>query len=111
MKTIKKYLTDILERIARIEQKIIHGYDEFSHNQDSQDVVIRSYEIIGEIVKRLPDELLSQYTQVDWRTLKGFRDFLAHNYDAIELPVVWIAIEKLPVLRSTIETMLAHIED
>jgi uncharacterized protein with HEPN domain len=49
MKTDEIFLTHILTRC----QKIISvtsamSYDEFLENQDAQDVVIRSFEIVGE---------------------------------------------------------------
>lgn len=49
----------------------------------TQFAVIRAYEVIGEIVKRLPQTFTDEYLDVNWRKLAGFRDFLAHNYDEI----------------------------
>ena len=62
--------------------------------------------MIGEIAKRLPDRLLEQQPQVAWKKVKGFRDFLAHNYEAVILQIVWGAVEELPELRAAVEKLL-----
>lgn len=59
----------------------------------TQRAVIRSYEVIGEIVKRLPPEVPAAAPEVDWRTLTRFRDFLAHNYEVVVLRNGWTAVE------------------
>lgn len=54
-------------------------------DRKTQVAVIRAYKVIGEIVKRLPKDLLDEQPSVDWRRLIRFRDFLAHNYDRLVL--------------------------
>jgi uncharacterized protein with HEPN domain len=51
--------------------------------------------------------LLESYPQVDWKAIKGFRDFLAHNYDRVRIENILDALADLPVLKSTVEAMLA----
>ncbi len=80
MKTTRDYLTDVLLYISRIEDVAKHGKADFVANYLFHDAVIREYEVIGEIIKRLPAELLPAQSGVNWKTIKGFRDFLAHNY-------------------------------
>ena len=47
---------DILERIRRIERYTSDGREVFMASELHQDGVIRSFEVIGEVVKRLdPD--------------------------------------------------------
>lgn len=106
MKSVREYLQDALERIERIEKVISKGKAQFLSSDVYQDAVIRNYEVIGEIVKRLPEVLLQTAPAVPWADLKGFRDFLAHNYDRVDLEIVWSAIEQLPTLRSAVQTLL-----
>ena len=50
------YLRDILERINRIEETARQGEATFRQSYMHQDTIIRSFEVIGEIIKRLePD--------------------------------------------------------
>lgn len=77
----------------------------------AQLAVIRVYEVIGEIVKRLPQTVRDDHPEVDWRKLAGFRDFLSHNYDEIILEFVWQAIDDLPDLRAKIEAVHDRLPD
>ena len=73
--------------------------------------VIRAYGVIGEIVKRLPEDMLTAEAQVNWQTLRRFRYFLAQGYDAVVLENVWTAVEDLPNLRTAVEAMLIGLGD
>jgi len=99
----------MLERIARIEQMASAGKVAFVQSFMYQDTIIRNYEVIGEIAKRLPESLLQQTPEVPWSDLKGFRDFLSHNYDRVDLEIVWNAVQELPALRHAVETLLASL--
>ena len=51
------YLKDILERIRRIAMVAAEGREAFMESVVLQDAVLRNFEIIGEIVKRLDPTL------------------------------------------------------
>ncbi len=55
------YLQDILERIERIQTYTQEGQDAFFRSLLIQDGVIRSFEVIGEAVKRLSLHLRQTY--------------------------------------------------
>ncbi|PJF38374.1 MAG: DUF86 domain-containing protein, partial [Phototrophicales bacterium] len=52
-KTNRDYLNDMFEYIMRIEQATADGKAAFFASTLIQDAVIRQYEVIGEIAKRL----------------------------------------------------------
>lgn len=81
------------------------------HDQKTQYAVIRAYEVIGEIAKRLPQSLRDAHPEIDWRKLIGFRDFLAHNYEEIILEFVWAAVEDAPSVRAAVAALLASLPD
>ena len=55
----KAYVNDIVEAINRIEKYTTKlTINDFSESQLYQDAVVRNLEIIGEAVKRLPNELI-----------------------------------------------------
>lgn len=105
-KSVQGYLKDMLEYLEKISRFTENGYDAFSTDDKTQLAVIRAYEVIGEIVKRLPGDFRADNSQIDWRKLAGFRDFLSHNYDEILLAFVWNAVEDLPDLHVKVQTLL-----
>ncbi len=106
MKDTKKHLRDLLIYLNDVENFTHEGREIFVADRKTQFAVIRAYEVIGEIVKRLPAELLETQSVVEWQDIKEFRDFLAHNYEKVKLDIVWGAVEKLPMLKAAIEAML-----
>lgn len=107
MKDQQLYLEDILQRIVRIEDFTAEGHDAFAESVLVQDAVIRSFEVIGEAVKRLSPELTQRHSGVPWRRIAGFRDVLIHQYDDVDVDEVWEAIEKhLPPLKKAVQALL-----
>jgi uncharacterized protein with HEPN domain len=99
----KQYLEDILDCINRIEDYITNGKDAFKNTPMIQDAVIRNFEIIGEIVKRIPQDILSQQPQITWRAIAGFRDVLIHDYNVVDIDEVWLTVERdLPALKDAV---------
>lgn len=111
MSKTQQHLTDMLEYIGMIAEFSADGREAFLDDRKTQFAIIRAYEVIGEIAKRLPDELLTTQAHIEWKQIKAFRDFLAHNYERIRPDTVWNAVEKLPQLREAIEAMLVELSD
>lgn len=104
------YCLDILDRIRRIQTYSANGRDAFLTSELLQDAVIRSFEVIGEAVKRLDPQLTAQYRDVAWSDFAGFRDVLIHQYHNIRLDLVWdFAQEDLPALKDAVTALLTQI--
>ena len=72
----------------------------------------RALEILGEAVKRLPDDLRNRHPEIEWRAIAGMRDRLSHSYDAINHEILWKAVhERLPTLQATVQQMLRDLEN
>ncbi len=109
MKPVRDYLTVLLAYLEDIDFFTRAGESAFVADRKTQPAVMRAYEIVGEIVKRLPSELLDKQSHIDWKAVKGFRDVLIHQYDNVDLGIVWGAVERLPTLRTAIEALLAEL--
>ncbi len=107
MKDDRVYLHDILERIQRIEAFTKDGRTTFMESLLIQDAVIRNFEVIGEVVKRLSTDLRSQHSDVRWKDIAGFWDILIHDYMNVILAEVWKSCEiDLPPFKSRVKTIL-----
>lgn len=49
--------------------------------------------IMGEATKRLSGEFRKQNAHIPWIQVSGMRDIIFHQYDRLDLDVVWVVIE------------------
>lgn len=63
--------------------------EQFLGDEKTVDAVIRNFEVIGEAAGNLPIEFRSQYPDIDWHRIKGFRNRIVHEYFGIDYEIVW----------------------
>jgi uncharacterized protein with HEPN domain len=99
------YILDIMESIEAIESYIEpHNYESFIGNRMVYAATIRELEIIGEAAGKISQSLKDKYPNIDYRTIKDFRNVLAHEYFGVDMEIVWmIASQKIPQLKIEIE--------
>ncbi|HDS46385.1 MAG TPA: DUF86 domain-containing protein [Methanomicrobia archaeon] len=102
------FIEDIVQCIEKIESYTgNHSFEDFSENDMAVDAVIRNFEIIGEAVKRIPEEIKRKYTAVAWKEAAGFRDILIHEYFGIDLEAVWDTVRvNIPEFKAQIVRVL-----
>ena len=108
-KSDREYLLDIVQELDDIAAFTGEGEIAFEHDIKTQKAVLRSYEVIGEICKRVSQDVREQNPQIDWRKLINFRDFLAHNYEIIANRFVWEAVMDGPSLRQKIVEIIENL--
>ncbi len=102
------YLSDILDSCAAI-QEFVKGlsFEKFCNDRKTYSAVIREFEIVGEAVGKLTDELQREYPDVEWQDIKDFRNLLIHEYFGVDLEIVWKIIQDdLPVLIDAVRKIL-----
>jgi uncharacterized protein with HEPN domain len=64
-------------------------WEEFRGDWRKQMLGERLVEILGEAVKRLPNELRDRHPQLPWDKIAGTRDYIANGYDRVDYDVIW----------------------
>ena len=102
------YLFDILESsCTTLEYMRGKTWEEFSRDSLLQDAVVRRLEIIGEASGRVSSETQKKYSHLPWQAMKGTRNKIIHEYDSIELDIIWEIVQQdLPYLVSELEKII-----
>jgi uncharacterized protein with HEPN domain len=107
----KVYADDIIEAIGKIK-RYTHGIDreEFSRDEKTFDAVIRNLEVIGEAIKKMPEDIRAKHPLVEWKKIAGLRDIVVHEYFGIDVEIVWDVVQhKLSPLETEIKQILSKL--
>lgn len=108
MERDKSHLLDILQA-AKLAVSYVEGITEEAFLKDTQrqDSVIRRIEIIGEAARRVSQDTKETLRNIPWNEMIGMRNLMIHDYDDIDLPVVWQTIRNdLPALITQFEKLM-----
>jgi len=102
------YLDDILDATRKITV-YTGGLSKaaFLEDEKTLDTGVRNLEVIGEAVKKLPENLRAKHSAVEWKKIAGLRDILIHEYFGLDAEIVWDIVQnKVPALDREVRTML-----
>lgn len=100
MQRDQAYLLDILDaaRLA-IEYASRASKADFLQDTQLQDSIIRRIEIMGEAAKRVSLSTRESYPEIPWAEMAGMRNLMIHDYDDVDLDIVWDTVQNdLPQL-------------
>ena len=122
----KSLVIDILEQIIEAVE-IVKERCDFAKNEDDfidtkegqekLDSICMKLIAVGESLKKIDHitdkNLLKQYPQIEWKKIKGIRDFISHHYFDLDANVIFGICEDnieellkvLKLVRTDIETM------
>lgn len=92
MKDIGVYFEQVLTCLEHLSDYTASGLDDFLTSSMIQDAVFRNIQVIGQAVKRIPEETRLQYSDIPWRNLTGLRDVIVHDYDELILDEIWVTV-------------------
>lgn len=106
VKAIKKIIGHVEKILDYV--KSINSLEEFTHNQLVVDAVVFNLAQIGEITKyRLSSNLKDMQVSVPWHEMYGFRNRIIHDYDQINMNVVYDTVkEDLPNLLEELRKLI-----
>ena len=101
-----RQIIEICDRAIEFRNSIT--LEKFSGDWRNQMLGERLVEILGEAVKRLPDELRNRHPQLPWKKIAGTRDYIAHGYDSVDYEVIWGVLDiEVGQLKEFVSVILA----
>jgi uncharacterized protein with HEPN domain len=103
-------LRRIINYCAEIESdrtRFGDSLDDFLEDRSYQRSCCMNLLQIGESVRKLSDEFKAKNDEIDWTAVIGFRNLVAHRYEALNDARIWeIITEDVPKLLSTCEMLI-----
>jgi uncharacterized protein with HEPN domain len=95
-----QFLLDMLQSAELIIQYTAGcSKNEFLNNIQLQDSVIRRLLIIAEAARRVSETMRKSLPNILWQEINGMRNRLVHEYDDINLNIVWDVVQnEIPIL-------------
>jgi uncharacterized protein with HEPN domain len=99
----KEALERILECAEAIYAYVARAGLTWSVDSMAVDAIAKRIEEIGEGSRRLSAETMGTMPDVDWRSVKGIRDVIAHDHDEVDVEILARIIQDdLPGLRAAV---------
>ena len=85
-----RYIIKAIDKIAVYTSGLKE--DEFLQSDLIIDAVLYQFTIIGEAVIHINQDVLAKYPY-PWHLVRGFRNYIAHEYFGITMSIVWQTIK------------------
>ena len=107
IKAIKKIIKCI-DKIIDFTNDI--EYEKFISNNMIQDACFMNLMQIGENATKIDDDYIRNNNEIKWKEIKGLRNRIVHDYDGVNINIVWDTIKKdLPNLREQLMKLISNI--
>lgn len=91
---IINYINSILTYTDNID------YDNFIENSMMVEACVFNLSQIGELVNKLDKEYISKNEDIPWFKMRGLRNRIVHDYDGVNLKLIWEIISTdVPILK------------
>ena len=81
--------------------------DEFVRDARTMDAVVRNLMTMGESIRWIPEPILDAHPAVPWRTLRGMRNVVVHEYFGVDPAILWETVRgDLPPLEADLQAVL-----
>lgn len=105
-KTRLEHILKSLSEIERFTKKC--SEKKFISDDLLNSAVLFQFSVIGEAINHVESQILDKY-HYPWYKIRGFRNFIAHEYFNIKMSSVWnIVVKDLPELKEVIAQILKN---
>jgi len=82
-------------------------YEALETDRRTQAAILYEIVVMGEAANRLSSEFRAQHSTIPWKDIIGMRNILTHQYDKVDVEVVWDAINQdIPELMTLLQPLL-----
>lgn len=103
------YVQLILDHCYAIEvalAEIDNDEEEFMKRPVYQKGCALDLAYIGENSKKMSSEIIDLHPEIDWDSLRRYRNFIAHGYDNVNLSMLWRQLSRrVPTIRDQFEKL------
>ena len=103
-----KIISKIIKYIDKINTYINNiNYTDFANDTKVQDACLMNLSQIGENITQIEYSFLQEHSEINWNEIKGMRNIIVHDYDGVNLRIVWDTIKfDLPILKEKLKKLL-----
>lgn len=101
MQKVIQYIDDV--------EKFIDNMKPIEFLSDKKTITACAFTVsqIGELTKEISEETQQKYQNIPWKSMKGMRNKIVHDYENVDLSVLWGTIQQsLPELKSKLKTII-----
>jgi uncharacterized protein with HEPN domain len=80
-----------IQRILRYTDGVSRA--DLEANDEKLSAILYQISIIGEATKRLSPTFRDAHPEIPWREIAGMRNVIVHEYDQLDLDVIWDVVE------------------
>jgi uncharacterized protein with HEPN domain len=80
-----------IQRILRYTDGVSRA--DLEANDEKLSAILYQISIIGEATKRLSPTFREAHPEIPWREIAGMRNVIVHEYDQLDLDVIWDVVQ------------------
>lgn len=101
LQKISTYIDDVMQYVDGF------SFEDFMADKKTLSACAFSVSQIGELAKEISGDTQEKYDYIPWKSIRGMRNKIVHDYENIDLAVLWGTITKsLPELAKQIDGVL-----
>ena len=103
LQKISTYIDDVAQYVDGF------SFEDFMADKKTLSACAFSVSQIGEMAKEISEDTLEKHDNIPWKSIRGMRNKIVHDYENIDLAVLWGTVTKsLPELAKQIDGVLYH---
>ena len=98
------YIEDVAQFVSDLD------FDSFLSDKKTLSACAFAVSQMGEIVKEISDDTRNAHPTIPWKSIRGMRNRIVHDYENVDYAVLWSTIKtSLPELKEQLTTLLEMI--